>query len=486
MLKFFRNNAATVGWTIVGTFIFTMFAGALLMGKAGDASTQVQTPKENWAYIGDVPVDQNRFKELLTQSFAPYAQDGGLELDPQMVEILQYSALMQAVQYTVLHEGAAAAKIKPSKEDMDAALQRVYVQYDLKDKSALKKKLKENNYPYDTFIDYLKADIVSQKFLTHLQSNIHLTNQDVDNSYTQIRLQHVLFKPSDNVKEDLEAKAKAAATALSSGSSFEDILRTITQDPAILSSGGDIGWVSTGMLPRDLEKAAFSLGKGEWTQPIKSYYGYHIVKLTDRRQLERPASINYEEAQAALLPKYQQAAVETYIQAFLDRYPLEVKDPILAAYYYKSRGDINAAVNAYQSQISQSPYDPKPHYLLAQLYSGHDVQKAMDELKKAKIKTDIAPALDFASLHLLEGDLLQKSGQASDAGAAYDKAIKVGENQARTLAYMQAFFKERQDKIRESRVAKLKDALEAKVALREAATKAQQDTESVAPVELKR
>lgn len=478
MLKFFRNHAAKVGWVIVGTFVFTMIAGALFMGKAGKVRSDSKAPKENWAYIGDIPVNQNRFKELLTQSFAPYSHNGGLELDPQMVEIIQYSALMQAVQYTVLHEGALAAKIKPTKEDMDAALQHVYVQYDLKDKNALKKTLKENKYPYDAFIDYLKEDIVSQKFLTHLQSNIHLTNQDVDNAYVQIRLQHALFKPSDNEKEDIEGKAKAAATALRNGSSFEAILRTITQDPAIIASGGDIGWVSAGMLPRELEKAAFSLEKGEWTQPIRSYYGYHIVKLTDRRQLERPASINYAEAQAQLLPKYQKAAVESYIQAFLDRYPLEIKDPILAAYYYKARGDMDRAINAYQAQISQSPYDPRPHYLLAQLYSANDTTKALEELKKAKIKIEIAPALDFASLHLLEGDLLHKAGQALEANTAYDKAIQVGENQVKTLAYMQAFFKERQDKVRESRVTKLKEAVEAKVALKEAA-KAQQATGNV-------
>jgi len=479
MLKFFRNNAAVVGWTIVGTFVFTMIAGALLMGTGSSPTSQNQSPKENWAYIGDIPVNQNRFKELLTQSFAPYTQNGGLELDPQMVEIVQYSALMQAVQYTVLYEGGMSAKVKPSKEDMSAALQRVYIQYDMKDNRALKKALKENNYPYDTFVDALKADVISQKFLTHLQSNIHLTNQDVDNTYVQIRLQHALFKPSDNAKEDLEAKSNAAATALQNGSSFEDIIRTISQDPAIIASGGDIGWVGIGMLPRDLEKAAFSLGKGEWSQPIRSHYGYHIVKLTDRREIDRPASINYEEAKEKLLPKYQQSAVETYIQAFLERYPLEVKDPILAAYYYKARGNLSAAINAYQAQISQSPYDPRPHYLLAQLYGNSDVQKGLDELKKAKIKVEIAPALDFASLHLLEGDLLRKSGQGTDAGTAYDKAIEVGQNQARTLTYMEAFFKERQDKVRESRVAKLKEAVDAKAALIEAAAQAQQSTGNV-------
>jgi foldase protein PrsA len=479
MLKFFRNNAAVFGWGIVAIFVITMFAGAMLM-DSGTTTAQTETPKENWAYIGDIPVDQTRFKEILTRSFAPYAQNGGLELDPQMVEILQYSALMQAVQYTVFHEGAMSAKIKPSKQDMEAALQQVYIQYDIKDKAALKKTLKENNYPYETFLESLKTDILTQKFITHLQDSITLTNQDVDNAYVQIRLQHALFKPSANATEDNENKAKQAATDLGKGATFETIVGKTTTDPAIISSGGDIGWVGIGMLPRDLEKAAFSLGKGEWTQPIRSHYGYHIVKLTDRRELQKPASINYEAEKEQLMPKYRQAAVENYIQAFLERYPLEVKDPLLAAYYYKSRGDMDGAVNAYQAQISQSPYDPKPHYLLAQLYSGYDISKSIEEIKKAKIKIDIAPSLDFAALHLLDGDLLRQSGQAPAANDAYDKAITLAQNQASTLGYMEAFFKERQDKTRESRVAKLKEAIEAKAALKAEADKAQENTAPVA------
>lgn len=464
MLKFFRNHAAKVGWVIVASFVVTMFAGALLMHNAGDVP-QSTAPKENWAYIGDIPVDQTRFKDLLNQSFAPYVKNGGLELDPQMVELLQFSALMQAVQYTILHEGAVAAKIKPTKQERDAALQRVLVQYDLKDKKALKKTLKENKYPYDTFMANLEADIVSQKFLSHLQNNIQLTNQDVDNAYTQIRLQHMLFKPSENATEDPEKTAQKAAEKLRGGATFESVLGTSTTTPAILETGGDIGWVSIGMLPRELEKAAFSLDKGEWTQPVKSHYGYHIVKLVDRRSAERPSSINYEAEKAQLLPKYQQAAVENFIKAFLDRYPLDVKDPILAAYYHKSKGNLDGAVNAYQAQISQSPYDPRPHYLLAQLYAGMDIPKSMEEIKKAKIKIDIAPALNFPALHLLEGDLLRKSGEITAANAAYDLAIRLAETQVSTLGYLQAFFKERQDAVRSAKVTQLKEALEAKIAL---------------------
>ena len=465
MLKFFRNHAAAVGWVIVGSFVVTMFGGALLMHKAGNTPKTTETRKENWAYIGDIPVDQIRFKELLNQSFAPYMKDGGLSLDPQMVELLQYSALMQAVQYTILHEGARSAKIKPNNKEREAALQQVYIQYDLKDKKALKKTLKENNYPYDNFLSYLDADIVSQKFLTHLQNGIHLTNKDVDNAYVQIRLQHMLFKASENATEDLEAKAKTAAKKLGSGSTFESILGTVATDPTVIANGGDIGWVGIGMLPRELEKAAFSLDKGEWTQPIKSHYGYHIVKLTDRRTMARPSSINYEAEKAKLLPQYRQASVELFIKAFLDRYPLDVKDPILAAYYHKSQGNMTAAVNAYQAQISQSPYDPRPHYLLAHLYAGIDPQKSMEELKKAKIKIEIAPALNFAALHLLDGDLLHKTGDTTAANTAYDLAIRLASTQATTLGYLESFFKEHKDPARASQVAQLKAGLDARAAL---------------------
>lgn len=464
MLTFFRKNALVVGWAIVAVFVISMFGGLFLMKTSQTGMRHPEKPKDTWAYIGNIPVNQTRFQEIFAQSLAPYGKEGGLQLDPQMIEILQFSAFMQAVQYTVLYEGAVQAKVKPTSQEMDAQLQQVYVQYDLKDEKALKEALKKNNYDFDAFMDYLKADVITQKFMNGLQANIQLTNQDVDNMYTQIRVQHMVFRPSADVKlSEVESRAKAAAEALAKGKSFEEVLKQTTQDPAVLASQGDLGWVRVGMLPRALEKAAFSLGKGEWTPPIQSYFGYHIVKLTDRRELERPASINYVAEKQKLLPLYQKAAAESYIQAFLERNPLDIKEPALAAYYYKSRGDMPAAINAYQAQISKSPYDPRPHYLLAQLYMGQDVDAALTELKKAKVKIGISPSLDFSGLHLLEGDLLKKTGQSADAEKAYDEAIRVGELQMGTLGYLQAFFKDRGDTVRAQRVERLKTSLEAKM-----------------------
>lgn len=450
MLKFFREKAALITWIIVAVFVLTMFAGLTLfhtMGGVTDNKTET-APRENWVYIGDIPVDAARFNETLSQMLAPYAQGNGSQLDPQMGEMLQFSALMQAVNYTVLREGARASKLKVTKEEREAALQRVYVQYDLKDHKALKETLKKNNYPYKAFIASLEDDILAQKFLAQLQASVVLTNQDVDNTFSQIRVQHVLFSDTTPTANS-EQEAKVFIDALNKGISFADALAEQKKTEA---GDGDIGWVSVGMLPRELEKAAFSLGIGEWTQPIKTLYGYHIVRVTDRQTRERPATINYTAEKELLLPKYQQAVVEMFIQSFLEKNALDVREPVLAAYYHKTQGNLSAAEAAYQSQISQTPYDPKPHYMLAHLYSGTDLNKALTEIKKAKIKIELAPNLDFASLHVLEGSLLRRTGQPQAALEAYDTAIRLAKDQLPALRYLQAYFKEIQDSARLDRV----------------------------------
>lgn len=88
----------------------------------------------------------------------------------------------------------------------------------------------------------------------------------------QVRASHILVKTED--------EANSILFDLKNGKSFEESARLKSLCPS-KKNGGDLGWFSRGKMVKDFENAAFSLAKGELSKPIKTQFGWHIIKLTD-------------------------------------------------------------------------------------------------------------------------------------------------------------------------------------------------------------
>jgi peptidyl-prolyl cis-trans isomerase C len=101
-----------------------------------------------------------------------------------------------------------------------------------------------------------------------------------------------------------EAAAKAVIEDLKKGGDFEKIAREKSTDKASGAQGGDLGWFKKGDMVKEFAEAAFMLKKGETTQtPIKSQFGYHIIRLDDRRAAAPPSMEEMEEELRAELSR---------------------------------------------------------------------------------------------------------------------------------------------------------------------------------------
>ena len=84
--------------------------------------------------------------------------------------------------------------------------------------------------------------------------------------------------------EKIKAKADAVLQKVKKGENFEDLARENSEDDT-KNRGGDLGWFHNGKNDPDFDKAAFALKKGETSDVVKSAFGYHIIKLDDRRMV---------------------------------------------------------------------------------------------------------------------------------------------------------------------------------------------------------
>lgn len=105
-----------------------------------------------------------------------------------------------------------------------------------------------------------------------------------------IRPAHILMrlaqKASSAAQDSAKQRIDSIYACLQRGEDFADLATRFSQDPGSAKRGGLLPWICTGQTLKEFEDVAFVLNKGETSKPFLSPVGYHIVKMTDRKQLE--------------------------------------------------------------------------------------------------------------------------------------------------------------------------------------------------------
>ncbi len=110
-------------------------------------------------------------------------------------------------------------------------------------------------------------------------------------AHGKIRCAHIFVRCEETMSAEEQRKAKEkimkAQQALKEGKSFDAVAKEFSEDPRSATIGGDVSWFGVGMMVRDFETAAFNLKKiGDVSEPVKSSFGWHIIKLTDRKGID--------------------------------------------------------------------------------------------------------------------------------------------------------------------------------------------------------
>ncbi len=136
----------------------------------------------------------------------------------------------------------------------------------------------------------------------------------------EARARHILV--------DNELKAKEIFEKIAHGEDFARMAKEHSKDPGSKEDGGDLGYFSRGQMVPQFEEAAFKLKNGEMSPPIQSQFGWHIIKLEDKRQRGAPPFDTIKERiMASLVHKKAQEMV----QGLRDKAKLEFVDPALKA-----------------------------------------------------------------------------------------------------------------------------------------------------------
>ncbi len=130
----------------------------------------------------------------------------------------------------------------------------------------------------------------------------------------EVRARHILMKT--------EAEAKDIAEQIKKGADFVELAKKSSDGPSA-QSGGDLGYFSRGQMVKTFEDAAFALEKGQVSAPVQTEFGWHIIKLEDKRPRPLPT---FEEVKEQLTASLIQNKLRTVVQDLRASAKVEIVD----------------------------------------------------------------------------------------------------------------------------------------------------------------
>jgi peptidyl-prolyl cis-trans isomerase C len=118
----------------------------------------------------------------------------------------------------------------------------------------------------------------------------------------QVTARHILLKD--------EAKAKETRKRLDANEDFEALAKELSEDRASKIKGGDLGWFNRGRMAPEFEEAAFNAQVGEILGPIKTRFGYHLIKVEGRRE-----EIPFEDVETRINRTIERQAITDYMDS---------------------------------------------------------------------------------------------------------------------------------------------------------------------------
>ncbi|UJW82700.1 peptidylprolyl isomerase [Hydrogenophaga sp. SL48] len=129
------------------------------------------------------------------------------------------------------------------------------------------------------------------------------------NGGKEYRARHILVEK--------EEEAKAIIAAIKGGAKFEDQAKAKSKDPGSGANGGDLDWANAASYVTEFSQAMIKLDKGQMTQePVKSQFGFHIIRVDDVRQAKLPA---FEELKPQIAQQMQQQKLAEFQRALREK-----------------------------------------------------------------------------------------------------------------------------------------------------------------------
>lgn len=243
--------------------------------------------------------------------------------------------------------------------------------------------------------------------------------------FIEFKARHILFKAEgDTQVQEATAKAELLRERLVKGQDFAKAAEELSEDPSAKGNGGDLGWFNASKMVKPFSDAAAALKPGEISQPVKTVYGVHLIKLEGRRE---KAFADVKEQLAREISE--------------DRFNSRAQERLEQIRKRANGGDLAAAAKSFgsQAQLSQ-PFSNEPG---AQTEGLPELPQIAGEAFRLKVG-EVSKPMRFADRHILfrvQEELPEAVPPFKEVRAKVLAAYRLDESRKQALAKAQQALK---------------------------------------------
>ena len=223
---------------------------------------------------------EREYKMQAQQAMAQYGEDFLTQKTQDgkqtMGEMMRQNTLDNLVRFEIYKQDAESKGIKISDKDVDAEFDKMVKMYGGEEK--LQAALKENNLTEEKMKEYTKTNLLMQQYQEKMMKEMEPTEKELKKYYDDHKdefktaeASHILVK----TKEEAEAIKKE----LDGGADFAKLAKEKSLDTGSAQNGGSLGQFTPGQMVKEFDEKVFSMKPGEISDPVKTQFGYHIIKL---------------------------------------------------------------------------------------------------------------------------------------------------------------------------------------------------------------
>lgn len=256
--------------------------------------------------------------------------------DPAQLQELRKNIVEEFVRRHVVFGEADRSGIVVDSIDIEGQLQQIRSQFGSEEQ--FQEALDANQLTLDSLRLSLRDDLRQQRMLEQIAETATLPDdRDIEDFRSsqaeEVRAQHILFLTSpgmdDAERANIRAQADAVLDSARSGVDFAELAMRHSEDGSS-EQGGDLGYFRRGQMVPEFEQAAFALSdSGDVTRDlVETQYGYHIIRLTDKRTGD---VMDAEMARQRLEQQRRQMVVQERMRDMVEAVTVRVNDDVVQA-----------------------------------------------------------------------------------------------------------------------------------------------------------
>jgi parvulin-like peptidyl-prolyl isomerase len=204
-----------------------------------------------------------------------------------------------------------SADTKVTDDEVNAQFERIKGNF--ASEAELKKQVEAAGETIDKVKTGLRDRLREEHWIdSQIKDKVKVSDQDAEDFYKknpdkfqkpeEVRASHILVKVDADAKPEVVVEKQKAAQAIADrvkkGEDFATLAKQLSEDPSAKENSGDLNFFTRDAMVPEFSKAAFAMKKGDISDPVRSEFGYHVIKVTDRKEAE---TVSLEKVKPQLL-----------------------------------------------------------------------------------------------------------------------------------------------------------------------------------------